>query len=704
MAIEIDHALQRLVALGGTDEGFYVLALHAFIEGFCNALKPGFTLYAKFHEVIDYLLEILDAKGKLDSDARRALIRIAKEHDLANRVRHQFRSVTADEAVAATHNFLGFCRAFSLDQPAIQKLKATVVLWEKQIVPVEILQELERTRLALAEKEKAEESLQVKLTAFEALNSRLADISAKSDFYERELSAARETAAHRGEKIDELRGKLNAASRERDHILGELEQYRDIEDYLEYLERFTVYTRTRLDYERSVMRLSAEQEEAVSMVRERGDYIIKGGAGTGKTLVLLHALERHLKDQNHRLIREDEGETVLLTYTTTLVRYSRYLADIVGRHDTVPLIATADSFLLGLLKKAFPGASIDFKAPRNVIKDYNTTAFFSDEELAVEIEEVIWGNLVTREEYLDRHILRKGMRQPLNRPQREAVWAIQEKLRDAFTAAKRFSRNWAAFRTAEYLEQNPLPDSEKGVGRMYIDEAQDLPTALIHVLKKVSSKGIVLAADDGQSIYKLGAPYLRASLAVTGHVRTLRVNYRNTRQIQDFAERLIERNQAGAERRFSRANREGPSPEIVTARTEAELLDSLERYVLLATKRLGYDPENIGILAPTNAALGTIHDRLASRDMGSANIREDGFDFLEPGIIRLSTLHSSKGIEFPVVFLFIPKLPVSGEYDERSEEALQRNLLYVSVTRAMDYVVILTLTESDNPIIREMLS
>jgi uncharacterized protein YjaG (DUF416 family) len=58
-----EQELKRLVALAGTDEGFYLLALHAFIEGYCNTLKPGFTLYAKFNEVIDLLLDMLEVMG-----------------------------------------------------------------------------------------------------------------------------------------------------------------------------------------------------------------------------------------------------------------------------------------------------------------------------------------------------------------------------------------------------------------------------------------------------------------------------------------------------------------------------------------------------------------------------------------------------------------------------------------------------------------
>ncbi len=706
-----NEAIKRLVALGGTDEGFYVLALHAFVEGFCNSLKPGFTYYANFNEVIDFLLEQLERRGGLQADGRRSLIRLAKEHDLGNRVRHQFSVLTADEAIAATHNFLGFCAAFSISDPGLAELKAAQGLWEKRSAPIEIIRELEKTRSLLAGKERSELALQDQLAAFADVERRLREISLTADEAERELARSRETASKRDVKVDELRKRLNDTARERDKVLAELEGYKDLGTYIEYLERFTAYTRTRLDYERSVLLLSQEQADAVHAIRDRGDYAIRGSAGTGKTLVLLHALEHHMEEAGSPQ-QETHGKVILLTYTNTLVKYSRYLSGIVGRHGAVPHVATADSYLLGLLRSEIPGASIDFNAPRNIISGYNTTSFFSDDELAVEIEEVIWGNLVSREEYLEKHILRKGMKQPLGRQQREIVWAIQIRLRDALVASKKLSRNLAAMELVSRAGNEQNPSASANVDRIYIDEAQDLPTAMVRLMKLRSRFGLVLAVDDGQSIYKVGSPYLRAGLMVAGHTRTLKVNFRNTRQVHEFAERLLAFNQtsdsgiAGTmmERKDSSSSREGPVPEVVKAATEQALLAALVRYVQLATGRLGYDPENIGILAPSNATLDRIKDSLSRVGIESVGIRDDDFEFSKPGIVRLATMHSSKGIEFPVTMVFVPTLIDADEYDERSIRLLQRNLLYVSITRAMDYAVILTLDNSINPVLQELCS
>jgi len=74
-----------------------------------------------------------------------------------------------------------------------------------------------------------------------------------------------------------------------------------------------------------------------------------------------------------------------------------------------------------------------------------------------------------------------------------------------------------------------------------------------------------------------------------------------------------------------------------------------------------------------------------------ANIRDEGFTFREEKTIRLSTLHSSKGLDFAVVLLYLPALPPRGDYDDRTGAALVRNLIYVAMTRAMDNLNVFTL-------------
>jgi superfamily I DNA/RNA helicase len=49
--------------------------------------------------------------------------------------------------------------------------------------------------------------------------------------------------------------------------------------------------------------------------------------------------------------------------------------------------------------------------------------------------------------------------------------------------------------------------------------------------------------------------------------------------------------------------------------------------------------------------------------------------------VRLCTLHSSKGLDFPAVLLFLPSMPTGGSYDEKASESLARNLIYMAILR-----------------------
>jgi superfamily I DNA/RNA helicase len=108
------------------------------------------------------------------------------------------------------------------------------------------------------------------------------------------------------------------------------------------------------------------------------------------------------------------------------------------------------------------------------------------------------------------------------------------------------------------------------------------------------------------------------------------------------------------------------------------------------------------VLAPGKAEVAAIQDRLSRRGIASANIRDDSFSFTAEGLVRLSTLHSSKGLDFPVVLLYLPSLPLAADYDEKAADSLARNLIYVAMTRAMDNLNVFVLEETKEKPIEDL--
>jgi superfamily I DNA/RNA helicase len=299
---------------------------------------------------------------------------------------------------------------------------------------------------------------------------------------------------------------------------------------------------------------------------------------------------------------------------------------------------------------------------------------------------------VSRREYVEEMVPRRGMRQPLTAPQRAAVWDIRDAMAEAMDHDGILSKNYARLVLISHLEAHPDEQALHDIDVALVDESQDLSAADLRALRLMTQRGLLMAGDTGQSIYGVSSPYRRAGLDVTGRTRILRTSFRNTLPIQEAADAyrrlsgLEDDEGAGAS-----AFREGPLPELYTAGSREELGRLLLRKAALFMERLGYDPENIAVLAPTKTDLAFLGDLLGHAGYRYANIRDDDFSFKQEKTVRLSTLHSSKGLDFAVVLLYMPALPPRADFDDAAGAALVRNLIYVSMTRAMDNLNVFTL-------------
>ncbi len=604
---------------------------------------------------------------------------------MTNKVRHSFAALDREEALAATHNFLCFCALCGIRSGVLAKLSQTLSLWDEKRSPLAESRELSRIQGELVAAQRDMAKLLSQTEAWTRDKLRLAELEGEALRLGAQLDKERARADAKSERMDALRRDLNDLAMEKKRLEGQLESYQDLDLYVAHVSRFSLYTRTRLDYERSVLKLTAEQKEAADAIRPEFDSLVRGGAGTGKTIVLLHALDRVRRERQSELDLGPGMRIVFLTYTNTLVKYDRYVAEILREKDAEDLIITADSFFLARLRLLGQRHRVDYGIVSRLSQKLNTTGFLSDAELAVEIEELIFGNLVTRREYLDEMIPRRGMRQPLSAGQRESVWNIRDAMAADMEHDGLLSRNYSRIKLIEHLEAHPEDGRLRDLDFAFVDESQDLSAADLRALKLMTRRGLAMAGDTGQSIYGLASPYRRAGLDIAGRSRVLHTSFRNTVPIHDLTEAY--RARSGLEDEEAAATvafREGPVPELYTAPTREALMRLLLRKASLFIERLGYDPENLAVLAPTKGDLAAIGDMLGHAGFRHANIREEDFSFKQEKTIRLSSLHSSKGLDFPVVLLYLPSLPPRMEYDGRVGEALVRNLIYVAMSRAMD--------------------
>ena len=245
-------------------------------------------------------------------------------------------------------------------------------------------------------------------------------------------------------------------------------------------------------------------------------------------------------------------------------------------------------------------------------------------------------------------------------------------------------------------------DDEK-YDAVLVDEAHDFHPewfrCCVAALRDAAAGDLVIAVDGSQSLYGRPRSFTWKSVQVNavGRSRKLAVNYRNTREILNFAWEVAQAPLADylATETHVRvhpleAKRSGP-PVVYRACHGTEEEQRVIEQVVLDFTRNGISETDICVLYPRES--GSRIASLFRRIKQSSNAcwitdetdRSARDTFMTRPGVRLSTVHSAKGLEFPVVvFSALDQLP-----DQRDRN-LQRdsNLLYVGLTRATSCLVI----------------
>ena len=238
-----------------------------------------------------------------------------------------------------------------------------------------------------------------------------------------------------------------------------------------------------------------------------------------------------------------------------------------------------------------------------------------------------------------------------------------------------------------------------------IDEAHDFDPdwfrCCTKALRDPQSSDLVIAVDGAQSLYSRNRDrsftWKGVGVNAVGRSRRLSQNYRNTREILDFAWELAQAPVAADEEtevnvriRPEDAIRSGPKPGYQACSRPVEehaaIVHLVERY-----KKQGIAERDICVLY-SRKEKNRIDDLFAAlKRTGEVCWLTNGQDrsardqFLSCPGVRLSTIHSAKGLEFPVVILSsLDQLPSSIQADEVRDS----NLFYVGLTRAMDHLVV----------------
>jgi len=681
----IDDRLKRLSRLQGEDPGIFALAVHSFIEG---ELRRRYDLpyeeEPSFNALSDRLVEEVGEKS------RQFLANLKAAHKAVNEVRHEFNALGVDHALMAAAHLYTFCYFIDIDEGALQtlyKIKRELDdTWTRSESRSELItsNQILQTELQKILAEKG--SLSDQLSELKEREEEREQVDDRIHSLEHQIRNLLKDKDRNEKKIKELRDERHVLQVQRRSLE---KQTRDLEEYLHVMRTMTSYTRTRRDYEHLILRLSAQQEEALRRIDLSSDFLITGGPGTGKTLVLLKAIGK----------KSEKSNVALLTYTNSLAKYDQYLTRLLGiemgqimtihhflrerieEGESIKVLAGGDTNIL--IRLCEPYASLQWTA----------------KDIYDEIVHVLWAFGHTRQRYCIDLVQRSGMEKELDEAMRSRIWEAKEAVEAFIEETKQLPFQYFPIQALKVAEEHPVTIFD----HLFIDEAQDATVMTLTALKRFVSKSIILASDGEQAIYQPGFSFTQAGIDVSDNRVILQENYRSTLQIHRLAQRFERR----SESEQSRALRDGPNPELHRGRDGSGLQKLVVERAMLFIERLEYEEENICIMCPSSSCYPELEQALTKAGISSVRVNDERFTFGEEyhGHLRLSTLHSAKGLDIPVVLLYLPFLPrVNESYDESVNNELIRKLLYVTMTRAIDHLNVFTLVSPKEEIIRELIA
>jgi len=446
--------------------------------------------------------------------------------------------------------------------------------------------------------------------------------------------------------------------------------------------------------------------------------LVRGGPGTGKSIVALYRVKR--------LVDEGWSPILFTTYTNTLISYSTQLLERLLEGELADKgveVNTVDSLifrqyaracgtpkfaserdLLDALGAALATAPMPGATGAEQQRRRATLLTLGQEYLLDEFMNVIehWG-LSDLNAYLAH--ARSGRNISLRAASRAAVWAVYE------TWQTILRQN--GLTTWGQVRQKALALAQQQPNRPYraivIDEAQDLsPVALRFLLACVDSPhAIYLTADANQSLYQRGFSWRQISnlLRLQGRSFVLRRNYRNTAQIAAACAAWS----GNADKHLpTETTLSGDLPTVHFCRNSEEEAITIRDFFTVAARRWRLPAHAGAVLCHSKQVAQQICEQLQRIGMAAEVMEKRQVDLRKP-VVKVMTIHSAKGLEFPFVAVLrleqdhfphsYHHLPVTEQAEMIAQE---RRLFYVGCSRAMRALLVCVAAERPSSFAQEL--
>ena len=448
-----------------------------------------------------------------------------------------------------------------------------------------------------------------------------------------------------------------------------------------------------------------------------GPAMVRGGAGTGKTVVAMHRA-KYLADQL-TADPQNAGQKILITtYTTTLAKdiennlktlCPEYVSGSAPRIEVINLDRWAVQYLK---KKQFNRRVVSTAADEQHIEGLWDEVFeslilpsgLSEAFIKAEWEQIIQAKGIDDlADYI--RASRVGRGTPLNRAKRKTLWNYFALFR------AKLIQSGLVERDDVYREAIPLLRAEPGKLGYYsviVDEAQDMGEQAFRLIRSIipeaqnnDKNSIFIVGDAHQRIYNRRASMSSCGINIIGRSRKLRLNYRTTHEIRTWAVAVLkgisvddlDQGKDSLDGYVSLAR--GMPPQLNGYGTDSEELAALAQWIDELPSDKIADNE-IGILCHTNKQLQLVEDCFSTRGISTLKLSTDKADERGKPGVRLCTMHRAKGLEFKAVAIpfmsnnqFPPKWLLDKAIDEADKEDMEgqlKSLLHVAATRAIGHL------------------
>ena len=454
-----------------------------------------------------------------------------------------------------------------------------------------------------------------------------------------------------------------------------------------------------------------------------GPARITGGAGTGKTVVIVHRAKFLAKQ-----CTADE-KVLVTTYSTTLANdIAKRLASICTQEEKAKIeVTTVDAVArkLAAMRKitikynwtAKHGSAGDLdKMWAEAIGASGHEQKFGTDFFLAEWQDVIQAQQIdTLNKYLTAQRGSRGKR--LDKRNREDVWAVFEQYKLLCDKRQCADIDYAENQIARLCTEDPLYTVFLSYRFILVDECQDLRAPAYRMLRAIAGPqhqdDLYFSGDSRQRIYHGQASLSQCGIVVNNRSSMLKLNYRTTSEIYEAAMRVQQGYQYDdLDGKVLEQDRcvcifHGEKPLVRGFDSLETEMDAIAEDIKKRIKA-GIPANEICVMNRLNKWCYGCEKGLNQRSIPTLVLANNQAD--DPSIpgVRIATMHRVKGMEFSCVYIIgasstnmPPKdMLTHAETEEERQELMKQeaNLLSVAMTRAK-LIVWITFEKTPSPLL-----